>query len=63
MVGGAVVDGTVPQALGAVNGVAAGVDWLARCLGLVVKYEVQEEVPHALAVKYMAELGDPAHLI
>ena len=39
-----------------------GVDWLARCLGLVVKYEVQEEVSHALAVKYMAELGDPAHL-
>ena len=34
------------------------VDWLARCLGLVVKYEVQEEVPHALAVKYVAELGD-----
>jgi hypothetical protein len=30
--------------------------------GLVVKYEVQEEVPHALAVKYVAELGDLAHL-
>ena len=62
VVGGAVVDGVVPHALGAANGVAPGVDWLARCLGLVVKYEVQEEVPHALAVKCMAELGDPAHL-
>ena len=39
-----------------------GVDWLARCLGLVVKYEAQEEAPHALAVKYVAELEDPAHL-
>ena len=55
VVGGAVVDCTVPQAL-EVEWPRGWTGWQG-CPGLVVKYEALE-VPHALAAKSVAELGD-----